>query len=333
MRMRFLGRTGLQVSELCLGTANFNATGVFKKSGDISQTEANYIVSMALDAGINFFNTAEAYSEGRAEEALGKALGTRRKEAIIITKIYPTRSPGLNDGGLSRKHIIEGCDASLRRLKTDYIDIYEPHAFDPNTPLEVILSALDNLVREGKVRYIGCSSFTGWQLMKALAISREYRWERFVTLEAMYSLVTRELEYELVPLCLDQGVAILVFSPLHMGFLSGKYRRGQPWPSGTRLDNIEDLGPWPFEPEKLFNIVEELYRIARDHNVTVSQIALNYLLRKPGVNSLIIGVRTAKQLEENIKSTDWEITPEEVARLDRISEPMRKYPYFVPDAK
>ncbi|OGO23546.1 MAG: hypothetical protein A2144_11135 [Chloroflexi bacterium RBG_16_50_9] len=330
MKMRFLGKTGLQVSELCLGTANFGATGVYEHSGRIEQKDADFIVNMALDAGINLFNTAERYSYGIAEEFFGKALGARRKEAIIITKINPARTPGPNDGGLSRKHIIEGCHASLKRLKTDYIDLYEIHEMDRYTPLEVTLRTLDDLVREGKVRYIGCSNFTGWQLMKALALSDKNGWERFVTLEAKYSLASRGLEYELVPLCLDQGIAILAWSPLYGGYLSGKYRRGQPWPRGTRFPNLEDKF-WPVEPEKLFDIVEELDRIAKEHHATVSQAALNYLLRKPGVNSLIVGLRTAKQLEENLKATDWQMSPEEVERLDRLSEPPHEYPYYVFD--
>lgn len=331
MRMRFLGRTGVQVSELCLGTANFDATGVYAKSGSLSQGEADLVVNMALDAGINFFNTAEIYSDGRAETALGKALGDRRKEAIIITKIHPTRSPGPNDGGHSRKHLIEGCHASLKRLNTDYVDLYQLHAFDPDTPLDVTLRAMDDLVRQGKVRAIGCSNFAAWQLMKALSISHENGWERFVTLEAMYSLISRELEYELVPACIDQGVALLVFSPLHGGFLSGKYRRGQSWPKGTRFDSLNDPGPWTVAEGKLFPIIDELDRIAGERGVTVTQAALNYLLRKPAVTSLIMGVRTPKHLEENLKATDWDLTPEEMSRLDRVSEPVRNYPYYVYD--
>jgi aryl-alcohol dehydrogenase-like predicted oxidoreductase len=330
MKMRLLGTTGIQVSELCVGTANFGATGVYLQSGKITQKEANYIVSMALDAGINFFNTAERYSYGIAEEFFGKALGTRRKEAIIITKINPARKPGPNDGGLSRHHIIEGCHASLKRLRTDYIDIYQAHEFDKDTPLEVTLRALDDLVRDGKVRYIGCSNFTGWQLMKALSISEKNGWEKFVTLESKYSLACRGLEYELMPLCLDQGVAILPWSPLHGGYLTGKYRRGQPLPTGTRFASLEDKF-WPVEPEKLFNIVDELDRIAKEHRATVSQSALNYLLQKPGVVSLIVGMRMAKQLEENLSVTEWQMTPEEVARLDKLSEPAQDYPYYTYD--
>jgi aryl-alcohol dehydrogenase-like predicted oxidoreductase len=331
MKMRFLGKTGLQVSELCLGTGSFGGLGEYKASGEIGQKEANLIISMALEAGINFFNTAENYSGGLAEEIFGKALGVRRKEAVIITKVHPTRSPGPNDGGHSRKHIIEGCEASLKRLGTDYLDLYELHAFDLETPLETTLRALDDLVRSGKIRHFGCSNFAAWQVMKSLAISDAHGWDRFVTLEAMYSLCNRWLEFELIPLCLDQGIAVLPFSPLHGGFLSGKYRRNKPWPSGTRFVSPVNTEPWPVELEKLYNIVDELERIAGDHGVTISQTSLNYLLQKPGVNSLIIGVRNAKQLEDNLKATGWQMMPEEVARLDKISEPERKYPYFIYD--
>ncbi len=328
MQMRFLGKTGLQVSELCLGTATFGGLGIFKKEGEINQKEADQVVSMALDAGINFFNTAQIYSDGLAEEIFGKALGVKRKEAVIITKINPVSKPGLNNGGLSRKNIIEGCNASLKRLGTDYIDIYQMHEFDPETPLETSLRALDDLVHAGKVRYIGCSNFTGWQLMKTLTLSDSYRWDRIMTLEAKYSLLCRWPEFELVPVCLDQGVSILAYSPLYGGYLSGKYRRGQEWPGGTRFKQMANTGLWPVDPEQLFNIVEELNRIAESHNATVSQAALNYLLRKPGVSSLIFGVRTADQLEENLKATDWQMSPEEVTRLDKLSEPVRRYPYF-----
>lgn len=327
--MRFLGKTELKVSELCLGTSTFGGVGLYKKAGDIGQKEANSIINIALDSGINFFNTAEVYSNGMAEEILGKALGTRRKEAIVITKIHPTRSPGPNDGGFSRKHLIECCEASLNRLKTDYIDIYQLHMFDEYTPLEITLQTLNDLVRSGKVRYIGCSGFTGWQVMKCIALARENRWENFMTIEVMYSLISRWVELELVPLCLDQKIGLLAFAPLHGGYLTGKYRRGQPWPTGTRFDKPLDTGPYPVEQKKLFDIVEELERIANSHNVIISQVAMNYLLRKPAVTSLVFGIRNLQQLEENIKATDWEMSPEEVKRLDKISGLKRRYPYYV----
>jgi aryl-alcohol dehydrogenase-like predicted oxidoreductase len=328
MKMRFLGKTGVLVSELCLGSATFGGQGMFKKTGEIGQKEADFIVSMALDAGINLFNTAEVYSDGLAEEILGKALGKRRKEAIVITKIKTYRMPGPNDGGLSRKHIIEGCDASLKRLGTDYIDLYQIHEIDPDTPFEVSLRAMDDLIRAGKVRYIGCSNFTGWQLMKALSISDKQGCDRFVSLEIMYSLLAREVEYELVPAALDQGLGILAWSPLHGGFLSGKYRRGQPWPSGTRFTTAgTGDAVWQVNTEKLYDIVDELDRIAKEHNIAISHAALGYMLRKPGITTLIIGIRNAKQLEENLKATEWKMSLEEVARLDKLSEPVRVYPY------
>jgi len=325
MKMRFLGKTGLQVSALCLGTANFEATGIYEKTGFISQKDADYMVSMCLNRGLNFFNTAEIYSDGTSEEVLGRALGKRRKDAIVITKV----NPGPVGGGLSRNGIIEHCNASLKRLGTDYIDLYQLHMFDEITPLEVTLRALDDLVRQGKARYIGCSNFTGWQLLKALMISDHNGWERFVTHEVMYSLVSRWLEFEVVPVCRDQEVAILAYSPLHGGFLSGKYRRNTPFPEGARFDNLTDTGPWSIDPEQLYNIIDELDSIAQEHHATISQAALNYLLKKEGVGSLIIGMRNISQLEENLKAMEWEMTDEEIARLDKISAPLRKYPYYV----
>lgn len=325
MKKRFLGRTGLRVSELCLGTANFGATGLYEKTGHITQKESDHIIHMSLDAGINFFNTAETYSEGAAEEFFGKALGDRRQEAIIITK----KNPGPNGGGLSRKSIIEGCEASLKRLKTDYIDLYQLHMFDKHTPLEETISAMNDLVHQGKTRYIGCSNFSGWQMVKSLAISEINGWEKFVTNEVMYSLMSRWLEYEVVPAALDQGVALLAFSPLHGGFLTGKYRRNHPFPRGTRFDNLDDGGPWEIEREQLFDIVEELDIVAKAHQATISQVALNYLLKKPSVSSLIVGIRNKRQLEENLKATIFEITDEEFAKLDKLSEPVKKYPYEV----
>jgi aryl-alcohol dehydrogenase-like predicted oxidoreductase len=329
--MRWLGKTGLQVSELCLGTATFGGRGKFKFSGELDQKGATQIVDMAFDAGINFFNTAEIYSDGLAEELLGKALGTRRKDVIVITKVNQNTSPGKNDAGLSRKHIMEACEASLRRIGTDYIDIYELHGIDPNTSLEESMRALDDLVSQGKVRYIGCSNFSGWQLMKCMAISEKNGWNKFITLESMYSLAARGLEYEVVPACLDQGVAILAYSPLHAGLLSGKYRPDKPWPAGTRILSQEEAGAWSYKPEILFRIVDELDRIAKERNVSVPQVALNYVLQKPGICSIINAVRNAPQMEENLRTMNWQITPEEITRLDMVSEPEHMYPYAIPD--
>jgi len=326
MKMHFLGKTGIKVSELCFGTMTFGGRGRHKIIGEVSQKEADTLVGMALDAGVNFFDTADVYSEGLSEEICGKALGTRRKDIILATKVRARMGSGPNDVGLSRHHILEGCNASLKRLSTDYIDLYQVHSFDPITPLEETLQALDDLIRQGKVRYIGCSNFAGWQLMKALSISERYGWAKFVSLQALYSLMARELENELVPLCLDQGMGILVYSPLGGGFLTGKYRRGQPRPKGTRLSQAESSS-LPFDEEKGFNIVEQLDQIGKEHNATVAQAALNYLLHKKGITSVIIGARTGEQLTENLRTIDWEMTPAEVTKLDELTQPIPIYPY------
>ncbi|MCJ7425815.1 MAG: aldo/keto reductase [Dehalococcoidales bacterium] len=328
MRMRFLGKTGVKVSELCFGTMTFGGRSFFKYVGQLGQKEANTLVDMSLEAGINFFDTADVYSEGLSEELLGKALGKRRQSIILATKVRGKMGPGPNDIGLSRRHIIEGCNASLKRLGTDYIDLYQVHNFDPDTPQEETMRALDDLVRQGKVRYIGCSNYSGWQLMKALAIADKRGWERFVTLQSLYSLLARELENEMVPLCLDQGLGILVWSPLSGGFLSGKYRRGKPQPKGTRLSAPQPRFI-PHDDEKGFDIVEELDRIAKAHKATVAQAALNYLLAKEGVSSVIIGARTPEQLADNLKTTDWEMSAEEVSQLDEMSQPAPLYPYWM----
>jgi aryl-alcohol dehydrogenase-like predicted oxidoreductase len=327
MEMRFLGNTGLKISELSFGTLTFTGSEEFKQLGAFGQNEANTMVNMALDAGINLFDTADIYAQGRSEEMLGKALGNRRKNIILATKVRGVVGPGANDARLSRHHILEGCNASLRRLGTDYIDLYYVHSFDPNTALEPTLRALDDLVRCGKVRYIGCSNFAGWQLMKALAISDKHGWERFVVLQALYSLLARDLENELLPLCLDQELGVLTWSPLANGLLTGKYRRGKPRPQGCRLsDPQSDPQLIKFDEQKAFDMLEELDQIAREHQATVAQAALNYLLRKKGVTSVIIGVRTQEQLADNLKTTDWHMTPKEIARLDEISKPPSVYP-------
>lgn len=328
MNTRFLGNTGVRVSELCFGAMTFGGRGYWKNIGQVEQKEADALVGMALDGGINFLDTANVYSEGRAEEILGKALGSRRKEIILATKVRGRMGPSPNDVGLSRKHILESCDASLRRLGTDWIDLYQVHSFDPRSPLEETLRALDDLVRVGKVRYVGASNYAGWQLMKALAVSDAQHLERFVTLQALYSLISRDLELELVPLCLDQKLGILTWSPLGGGFLTGKYRRGKPRPQGAR--RREPAGQFlQFDEQRGFDIVDELERIAADHAATITQAALNYLLRKPAVSSVIIGARTPEQLADNLKTTSWEMTAEEVARLDALSAPPRVYPHWM----
>jgi aryl-alcohol dehydrogenase-like predicted oxidoreductase len=328
MNTRFLGNTGVRVSELCFGAMTFGGRGYWKTIGQVEQKEADDLVGAAIDGGVNFFDTADIYSDGQSEQILGQALGLRRKDVVLATKVRGRTGPGPNDIGLSRKHIIESCDASLRRLGTDYIDLYQVHSFDPRTPLEETLRALDDLVHQGKVRYLGASNFAGWQLMKALAISDAQHLERFVTLQALYSLIARDLENELVPLSLDQKLGILPWSPLGGGFLTGKYRRGQPRPEGARRSDATNQF-LQFDEERGFDIVDELEKVAANHQATITQAALNYLLRKPGVTSVIIGARNAAQLADNLKTTSWEMTADEVARLDALSAPPRLYPYWM----
>lgn len=328
MKMRFLGNSGIKVSEICFGAMTFGGRGFWKVIGEVEQNDANELVNLALEGGINFFDTADVYSEGLSEEILGKALGNRRKEIILATKVRGRTGKGPNDVGLSRNHIIDSCNKSLNRLGTDYIDLYQIHSFDPFTSLEETLRALDDLVKAGKVRYIGVSNHTGWQLMKALSISEKQNLERFITLQAYYSLVSRDLENELVPLCLDQKLGILPWSPLGGGFLTGKYRRGKERPKNARRTDQENQF-LQFDEEKGFDIVDELEKIAKNHNATIAQAALNYLLRKPGVSSVIIGAKTKEQLADNLKTSDWQMTPEEVKQLDELSMPVQVYPYWM----
>jgi len=306
----------------------FGGKGYWANIGQVGQKEADDLVNIAIDGGINFFDTADVYSEGMSELLLGKALGTRRNSVVLATKVRGRTGSGPNDVGLSRRHIIDSCNTSLKRLGTDYIDLYQVHSFDPRTPLEETLRTLDDLVREGKVRYVGASNFAGWQLMKALAISDTQHLERFITLQAFYSLIARDLENELVPLSLDQHLGILPWSPLGGGFLTGKYRRGKPRPEGARRSN-PTAQFLQFDEGKGFDIVDELEKTARKYGATITQAALNYLLRKPGVTSVIVGARNKEQLTDNLKTVDWEIAAEEVARLDTLSTPPRVYPYWM----
>jgi len=328
MKMNFLGNSGIKVSELCFGAMTFGGRGYWRAIGEVEQHDANDIVAMAIDGGINFFDTADVYSEGLSEEILGKALGSKRKEIVLATKVRGRTGKGPNDIGLSRLHIIENCNASLKSLGTDYIDLYQVHNFDPYTPLEETLRALDGLVRDGKVRYIGASNFSGWQLMKALAISEKHNLEKFVTLQAFYSLIARDLENELIPLCLDQKLGILPWSPLGGGFLTGKYKRGEKRPENARRTDKENQF-LKFDEDKGFDIIDELEKIAKNHEATITQSSLNYLLRKPAVTSVIIGAKSKEQLADNLGTTKWEMTPEEVKRLDEVSILPRAYPYWM----
>lgn len=321
MKMRKLGRTNLLVSELCLGTGTFGGKGIYKKSGEIQQSEADRMIGMAMDAGLNLFDTAEVYSDGLAEEILGNALYGKRDKAVIITKVAP------GDDGMTYEHIINTCERSLKRLHTDYVDVFELHMYDPNADLEAVITALSDLIKAGKIRHTGCSNFSGWQFMKACNAAEKVGCECFTTLEAKYSLLTRELENELIPACLDQGTGIVAFSPLYGGFLSGKYSRKKAWPAGTRYPSASETGRNPVDIDRLFNIVDVLEEISAKYRVPVSHVALKYLLCKPGITSLIFASRTSEQLAENLAATELELSDSDILALDRVSEPPYLYPY------
>ncbi len=328
METRNLGRSGLKVTKLCFGAMTFgpNQWG----AGDLGEKAASELIARCLDAGVNFFDTADVYAFGESERLLGKALGKRRKDVVVATKVRMRMGEGPNDVGLSRAHILRSADESLQRLGTDTIDLYQVHAWDPATPLEETLKALDDLVRWGKVRYIGVSNFAAWQVMKALSISDANGWERFATLQAYYNLAGRDLENELVPLCLDQGLGILPWSPLAAGWLTGKFRRGKPMPKGTRLGD-QDGGFLPVERERLFDTVDLLEDIAGGHSVSIAAVALAWLARKPGVTSVILGAKKLGQLEENLKAAELELSTEEMNRLDEVSARPAPYPQWMLD--
>jgi aryl-alcohol dehydrogenase-like predicted oxidoreductase len=331
MNYRNLGKSGLKVSEICFGTMSFTGDKGWSHIARVQQQEANRMVDIALDHGINFFDTADIYSEGTSEQMLGVALKERRNDVVVATKCGFRSKEGPNGKGLSRRHIMDACHESLKRLKTDYIDLYQIHVFDFETPLEETLSALNQLVKDGKVRYIGCSNFQAWQLMKALAIQEKMGWESFVSLQAYYSLVGRDLEWELMPLCEDQGLGILPWSPLHGGFLSGKYRRNADWPSETRIKSMKDA--LPFDHQQGFDIVDVLQEIATNRHVTVAQVALNWLVCQPAVSSVIIGARNEKQLLDNIGTSGWYLSEEEIKMINEVSKIRKPYPNWFLDAQ
>jgi aryl-alcohol dehydrogenase-like predicted oxidoreductase len=325
MEMRRLGSSGLQVSALGFGTMTFG--GVDPRGVGTTQVEeARRLLDLCLEAGVNLFDSADGYAQGASEEVLGQALKGRRDEVILATKVHSRMGPGPNDLGQSRHHIINGCEASLKRLGTDYIDLYQVHGFDALTPLEESLRALDDLVRAGKVRYIGCSNYSGWHLMKALGISERNGLERYISQQVYYSLVARELENELVPLALDQGIGGIIWSPLSGGFLSGKFRRGQTGPENTRRTLRGD--PGTINEEQGYDILDVLDEIAQAHEATIAQAALNWVLHKPGVTSVLIGARREEQLVDNLKAASWIMTPAEVQRLDEVSATPPTYPYW-----
>jgi aryl-alcohol dehydrogenase-like predicted oxidoreductase len=328
MEYRQLGGSGLKVSALSFGTATFGGDGAFFSAwGNTNVAQASRLVDICLEAGVNLFDTADVYSRGLSEEVLGKALAGRRDRVLISTKATFRMGDDPNEVGSSRHHLIQACEESLRRLNTDHIDIYTMHGFDALTPVEETLRTLDTLVQSGKVRYIACSNFSGWHLMKSLATAQTYGWTRYVAHQAFYSLVGREYEWELMPLALDQKVGTIVWSPLASGVLSGKIRRNQPAPEGSRVQQIGSEGS-RIPDEKVYEIVDALDATAEETGKSVSQIALNWLLQRPTVASVIVGARNEEQLQHNLTAVGWNLTAEQVARLDKASEIPTIYPYW-----
>ena len=328
MEFRQLGKSGLKIPALSFGTGTFGGGNEFFRAwGESDVAEATRLVDICLEAGVNLFDTADIYSDGLSETILGKAIGKRRADVLISTKGTFRMGSGPNDLGSSRHHLIRACEASLRRLGTDYIDIYHLHGFDALTPVEEVLSTLNNLVASGKVRYIACSNFSGWHLMKSLATSDRYGWPRYVGHQVYYSLIGREYEWELMPLGIDQGVGALVWSPLGWGRLTGKIRRGEPLPKVSRLHKTGDLGP-QVSDEHLYKVVDALDVVAKQTGKTVPQVALNWLLQRPTVANVIIGARTEEQLRQNLGAVGWNLNRDQVARLDAASERTLAYPYW-----
>jgi aryl-alcohol dehydrogenase-like predicted oxidoreductase len=328
MEYRQLGASGLKVPVLSFGTGTFGgANAFFKAWGSTEVEEATRMVNLCLDAGVNLFDTANVYSGGLSEEILGKAIKGLHQKVLISSKATFPMSDETNDYSSSRWHLLKACEDSLRRLQTDHIDIYHMHGFDGTTPVEETLRALDDLIQSGKVRYIACSNFSGWHLMKSLSVSERYGWARYVGHQAYYSLLTREFEWELMPLGLDQKVGTLVWSPLAMGRLSGKFRRSNPRPAESRLSQGGSHGP-EIDDELLFRVVDVLDVLAEETGKTVAQVALNWLLQRPTVVNLVIGARNEEQLKQNFGAVGWNLTVDQVRRLDEASDRPLIYPYW-----
>ena len=330
MDYRLLGASGLKVPVLTLGTGTFGGRGeLFKAWGNTDVAEAKRLVDICLEAGLNMFDSADIYSEGAAEEILGAAIKGRRDQVLISTKATFRSGTDINAVGSSRYHLIRAIDGALQRLGTDYIDLFQLHGFDAATPVEETLRTLDDLIAVGKIRYIGCSNFSGWHLMKSLAVAERFGWARYVAHQAYYSLVGREYEWELMPLALDQKVGCVVWSPLGWGRLTGRIRRGQPLPPSSRLQSqlVVDIGPQVPE-EYLFKVVDALDEVAAETGKSVPQIALNWLLQRPSVATLIIGARNEEQLRNNLGAVGWNLTAEQLAKLDQASAAPKIYPYW-----
>ncbi|MER5778520.1 aldo/keto reductase [Streptomyces sp. NPDC002039] len=328
MEYRRLGASGLQVPELSFGAGTFGGQGpLFGAWGNTGVEEARRLVDICVDAGITMFDTADVYSAGASEEVLGAALKGRREQVIISTKAGLPTGEGPGDAGTSRSRLITSVDDALRRLGTDYIDLFQLHAFDAGTPVEEVLSTLDDLVRAGKIRYTGVSNFSGWQTMKSLSTADRHGRARYVAHQVYYSLIGRDYEWELMPLGLDQGLGAIVWSPLGWGRLTGKIRRGRPLPAGSRLHDTADYGP-PVDDEHLYRVVDALDEIAEETGKAVPQIALRWLLQRPTVSSVIVGARNEEQLRQNLGAVGWTLTPDQMARLDTASERPAPYPHF-----
>jgi aryl-alcohol dehydrogenase-like predicted oxidoreductase len=327
MEYRQLGRSGLRLSNLTLGTMTFGGHGQFGNVGKTDLAGARRQIDIALDAGVNMIDTANMYSAGASEEIIGQALSGRRERVLLATKARFPMGPGPNEQGLSRHHLIEACDASLRRLRTDHIDLYQVHEWDGQTPLEETLSALDHLVRSGKVRYVGCSNFAGWQMMKALGIAELKGLAGFVSQQVYLSLQERSAEYEIVPSAIDRGLGLLIWSPLAGGLLSGKYRRGAEPPEGSRHAS-EWSEPPVYDQDRLYDTIETLVEIAEAHGVSAAQVALAWLLARPGITSVIVGARTDEQLADNLGAATLQLDPAEHARLEAVSRPPLIYPFW-----
>ncbi|MDA8291524.1 MAG: aldo/keto reductase [Actinomycetota bacterium] len=329
MEYRQLGSSGLRVSALALGTMTFGGSGDFAVVGSTDVAEAGRIVDRALDAGVNLIDTADIYSNGRSEEILGEVLRGRRDRVVLATKARFALADGPNDAGLSRRYLIHACEASLRRLGTDYIDLYQVHQRDGHTPMEETLDTLDTLVHQGKVRYIGCSNHSAWHVMKALGVSERRGFSRYVSQQVYYSLLDRDIEYELVPLSIDEGLGILVWSPLAGGLLSGKFRRNAAGPEGARQTRYDEWREPPIHDEdRMYDIIEAIVDVATANGRSPAQVALAYLLGKPAVSSVIFGARTEEQLADNLGAAQWTLGADERARLDALSRPRLLYPYW-----
>ena len=328
MEYRFLGASGFKVPVLGFGAGTFGGKGpLFSAWGNADAAEARRLLDICLDAGVNLFDTADVYSDGASESILGDALKGRRDQAIISTKLSLRAGDGPNDVGASRHHLVTGVERALNRLNTDYIDLLQLHHFDAMTPVESVMRTLDDLVRDGKLRYVGASNFSGWQLMKSQAVADRHGYTRFVANQTYYSLIGRDYEWELMPLGLDQGIGALVWSPLGWGRLTGKIRRGQPLPAGSRLHETAGFAP-PVEEERLFRVIDTLDEIAAETGKSVPQIALNWLLQRPTVSSILIGARNEQQLRQNLGAIGWTLTREQIARLDAASAVTPPYPYY-----